>query len=257
MFLRFRRHLPALALAVLAGACGSDSSTGLTTTQPVTLDQALAELSLPALAATGPSFVDIGGTGSLDPTRCPYSAASQSFVCAALSESGVTVNASFSLLNASGGKQSAFDQATTAAVRANTTISGTLVEAGTTLAIDGQQELTLSGLLTGPHTLNGASSIKLNGTIVDGTTSFPLDVTVTSTITNLVLPADAAPGAQVWPKSGTIVVESSGTVSGLSIGTTRLTMTFSGTSTVNLTVTGPGVSQSCKVDLAKGEPVCG
>lgn len=257
MFSRFRARLSVAALAVVAGACGSDSSTAPIETQPATLDQALTELALPAIAAAGPSFVDIGGTAALDPSRCPYAAASQSFVCTPINESGVTVNQSFTLLSASGAKQSAFDQASTAAVRANTTIAGTLVEAGTSLTIDGQQELTLSGLLTGPHTLNGSSLLKLKGTISNGTTSLPLDVAVSTTITNLVLPANTAAGAEIWPKSGTIVVESSGTVSGFPAGTTRLTMTFNGTSTVSLTITGPGVSQSCLVDLAKGEPVCG
>ena len=257
MFARFRARLSVAALAVVAGACGSDSSTTPIETQPATLGQALSELSLPALAAAGPSFVDIGSTAALDPARCPYAAASQSFVCTAISEIGVTVNQSFTLLSGSGAKKSSFDQASTAAVRANTTIAGTLVESGTSLTIDGQQELTLSGLLTGPHTLNGSSSLKLKGTISNGTTSLPLDVTVATTITNLVLPANTTIGADVWPKSGTIVVETSGTVSGFPSGTNRLTMTFDGTSTVSLTITGPGVSQSCKVDLAKGEPVCG
>ena len=256
MFVRVRRRLPALALAVVASACGSDSSTGPSVTQPATLDQALAELALPALSAAGAAFGDVTPTApALGPGRCPYTAAAQSFVCTSISANGVTVDQSFTLLSASGAKQSAFD-GTTESVRANTTMKGTISEDGANFTIDGQQELTLSGLVSGPHTLNGTSTTKLKGTIVDGTTSFPLDLTVSTAITNLVLPANTTPGSPVWPASGSIVLQGSGTVSGLPTGTTKITMTFTGTSTVNVTVTGPGVSESCKVDLAKGDPVC-
>jgi hypothetical protein len=257
MFVRFRRQLSALALAVVAGACGSDSSTGPSvTTQPATLDQALAELTIPALSAAGAAFGDITPSApALGTGRCPYVAAVQSFVCTPISASGVTVDQSFTLLSASGARQSAFD-ATTAAVRANTTMKGTVNDDGTNFTIDGQQELTLSGLVSGPHTLNGTSTTKLKGTIVDGTTSLPLDLTVGTTITNLVLPANATPGSSIWPASGSVVVQVSGSVSGFPTGTTKVTMTFTGGSTVNVTVTGPGVSQSCKVDLSKADPVC-
>ena len=254
MLVRFRRQLSVLALAVVAGACGSDS-TGPTNYPPATLDQALAELSIPALSAGGASFVDIGaGAPSLDPTSCPYSAAVQSFVCTPISESGVTVNQSFTLFNASGGKQGAFDPATTESVRANTTLGGTLVEQGTSLTVNGQQQLTLSGLVSGPHVLNGTSTISLAGTVEDETSTYPVNITVSTTIANLVLPPNAT--AQAWPSSGTITVDVNGSIGPVSVSQARTTITFSGTSTVDVTMTGGGLSQSCKVNLAVSEPVC-
>ncbi|MFL5617361.1 MAG: hypothetical protein ACJ79A_03085 [Gemmatimonadaceae bacterium] len=256
MLSRLRAGFAALVLAIVATACGSDSSTGPTNSAPATLDQTLAELSIPALSAAGASFVDVGTDApALLASRCPYTAASQSFVCTPVSASGLTVNQSFTLLSASGAKQSAFDAATTAAATARTTIAGTVSETGSTLTIDGQQEITLSGLLGGPHTLNGSSTVKLNGTIADGTNSFPVDLTVNTTITNLVLPDNPAPGAAIWPVSGTIAIEASGTVAGLPTGTNKVTMTFTGTSTVNVTTTGAGGTQSCKVNLATGAEV--
>ena len=253
MLVRFRRQLSVLALAVVAGACGSDS-TGPTNYPPATLDQALAELSIPALSAGGTSFVEIEGGPSLDPTSCPYSAAVQSFVCTPISESGLTVNQSFTLLNASGGKQSAFDPASTNAVRANTTVGGTLVDLGTSVSVDGQQELTLSGLISGPHVLNGTSTISLAGTVEDETSTYPVDIEVTTTIANLVLPPNAT--AQAWPSSGKITVELNGSAGPISFTQARTTITFTGTSTVDVTVTGGGLSKSCKVNLAVSEPVC-
>ena len=250
---RLRNSFAAIVLATVATACGGDS-TGPTNYPPATLDQALAELSIPALSAAGSSFVEIDGSLSLDPTSCPYSAAVQSFVCTPISESGITVNQSFTLLNASGGKQGAFDPATTESVRANTSIGGTLVEQGTTLTVNGQQQITLSGLVSGPHVLNGNSTISLAGTVADGTGSYPVNITVTTTIANLVLPPNAT--AQAWPSSGTITVDVNGSIGPVSVSQARTTIKFNGTSTVDVTMTGGGLSKSCKVDLAVAEPVC-
>ena len=260
MFARIRTSLSVLALAAIAGACGSDSSTGPSSNQSTTLDQALTELTNPALSAANSAFFNVDAAApapALLASRCPYVAASQSFVCTPFATNGVAINQSFTLLTASNATQAAFDAATTDAVRATTTVAGTVTQSGTSLAIDGQQELTLSGLISGPHTLNGTSTTKIKGTIFDGVQSFPLDATVTNTITNLVLPAKTPGTAQLWPSSGTIVVENTGTVGGFSSGTTRITMTFSGSSTVSVTVLGPGVLQSCKMDFSKSNPVCG
>jgi hypothetical protein len=250
----FRKSFAAIVIVATAIACGGDS-TGPTNYPPATLDQALSELSIPALAAGGSSFVDIGtGTSSLDPTSCPYSATVQSFVCTPISESGITFNQSFTLLNASGGKQAAFDPATTAAVRTNATVGGTLVEQGTTLTVNGQQELTLSGLVSGPHALNGAGTISLAGTVTDETSTYPVNITVSTAIANLVLPPNAT--EQAWPTSGKITVDVNGSIGPLTVSQARTTITFSGTSTVDITMTGGGLSKSCKVNLAVAEPVC-
>jgi hypothetical protein len=257
MFLRFRRrHLPSLALAA-AVACGGDSATAPTSYPPATLDQALAELSIPALSAGDNSLVDLGAAApSLDPTRCAYSATVQSFVCTPISESGITINQSFTLLTASGAKQSAFDAATTDAVRANTTVAGTLVEQGTSLNLSGQQQITLSGLVSGPHVLNGTSTLTAAGTVVDGTTSYPVNITVATSIANLVLPAHESTSSQLWPSSGSVTVDVNGSIGPVSVSQARTVITFSGTSTVNVTMTGGGVTKSCKVDLTKAAPEC-
>jgi hypothetical protein len=257
MFIRRRSALPTLALtlATLAAGCGSDSSTG-PSSQPITLDQALAELSLPALSATPEAFG--GGAPTLPAlvsSGCTYEAASQSYACTPIVASGVTVTQGFTLLDASGGKQAAFDKTSTAAVRANTTIAGTIDDgAGTQLTIDGQQELTLSGLLGPTHTLDGTSTVHIASVGSD----LPFETTVATTITGLVLQPPTKDGTHPWPMAGTITVE--GTTS---IGegapdpdVVRVTITFSGTSTVNVSFTGGGISGSCKVDLASQAPSC-
>lgn len=256
MFSRSPASAFVLALAVLAGACGSDSSTG-PSDQSATLDQALSEFSIPAISAANTAFFDAGASApALLLSRCAFTAGSQSFVCTPFSTNGVTINQSFTLLSSSGATQPAFVAGTTAAVRANQTMAGNLSGGGTSLDVNATQELTLSGLISGPHTLNGTSTTKLKGTIADIFGTKSLDATLQTAITNLVLPARSTPGAQVWPSSGTIVVQSSGTVGTTSIGTTQITMTFSGTSTVNVSRTGPGGSQTCKMDLSRLDQPC-
>jgi len=257
MFVRSRALPAVLALAVMVSACGADSSTGPDANQSATLDQALSAFSNPAVAAAGTVFFDAGAaTPALGLNRCPYAAASQSFVCTAFSSKGVSINQTFTLLTASGAPQAAFDAATTNAINAKTTVVGTLNENGTTVDIDGQQNMTLSGLIAGPRTLNGTSSTKVKGVIADIFGSSALDATLTTTITNLVIPNKTAAGAKPWPSSGTIVVESTGSVGGAAIATIRIAMDFSGTSTVNVSRTGPGGTQTCKMDLAKPELGC-
>ncbi len=256
MFIRPRSAFATLALtlATLAAGCGSDSSTA-PRVQPVTLDQALAELSLPALSATADAF----GSGApslpaLASSGCTYQAATQSYACTPIVASGVTVTQGFTLLDASGGKQAAFDQTTTAAVRANTTIAGTFSDGQTQLTIDGQQELTLSGLLGPAHILDGTSTVH----IVSVGSDLPFETTVATTITGLKLQPPTADGTHPWPAAGTIAVESTTTIGEGAPDpvVARVTITFSGTSTVNVTFTGGGVSGSCKVDLASQAPSC-
>jgi hypothetical protein len=253
MLRRSRSHaILAVALAALAAACGSDSSTG-PTAQPVTLDQALAELSNPGLSAAAASFdVDAPSLPALATSRCAYQASTQSFACTPVVASGVTVTQSFTLLDGAGAAQSAFDQATTSAVRANTSIAGTITEGTQQFTIDGQQELTLSGLREAIHTLDGTQTVHF--TAVGSALSF--ESTVTTTITGLKLQPPTADGTHPWPKSGTIVVENATSIGGADPAVIRATITFNGTSKVSVTIAGPGVSGNCTSDLASQNPSC-
>jgi len=257
MFVRFRRRLSVIAVAVAASACGSDSSTGPIISRPITLGEALAKIDNPALAAAAGTLGAAGTlTPAIVPSQCAYAAASQSFVCAPITANALTINQSFTLFDAAGTKQPAFDQATTAAVRANSSVAGTITSEGTTLTLDSQQELTLSGLLSGHHTLDGTSTTHLAGTVVEGTTEVPITTTITTTITKLVLPASTG-DADAWPASGTVVVEASTAFGPVTPATTRITVTFNGSSTVTVTILAPGISQTCQVNLASSEPTCG
>lgn len=241
----------ALALATLAAACGADSSTA--PAAPVTLDQALSELSAPALSAAAASF-DAGQPAlpALAASRCAYQTSSQSFTCTPVVASGVTVTQSFTLFDGAGAPQSAFDQATTSAVRANTSVAGTFQQGAQQFTVDGQQELTLSGLREAIHTLDGTSTVHV--TAVGGT--LPFETTVTTTITGLKLQPPTADGTHPWPKAGAIVVENSTSIGGAVPAVIRATITFNGTSKVTVALVGPGVSGTCTIDLAAAVPSC-
>ena len=242
----------ALALATLAAACGADSSTA--PAAPVTLDQALSELSTPVLSsATGLFDSGTPTLPALAASRCAFQASSQSFACTPLVANGITVTQSFTLLDGSGASQSAFDQATTSAVRTNTAVTGTFQDGAEQFSIDGQQQLTLSGLRESIHTLDGTTTVHV---VSNGGGGLPFETNVTMTITGLKLQPPTADGTHPWPKAGTIVVENSTVLGDASPAVVRATITFNGTSKVTVNLVGPGVSGTCTVDLASQAPSC-
>jgi hypothetical protein len=255
MLRRSRSHaILAVALGTLAVACGSDSSTG-PSAQPVTLDQALSELSTPAVSSMS-SALAAGAPAlpALASSRCTYQASTQSFACTPVVATGLTVTQSFTLFDGSGAPQSAFDKATTSAVRANSTVSGTIQSGGNQLTIDGQQELTLSGLRTAMHTLDGTTNLH-----VVSTGNVDSDMTATVTITGLKLQPPTADGTHPWPAAGTISVQVGTILSGTPLGSVLAIATFNGTSKVTVKITSSGglVVTTCVIDLASQSPSCG
>ena len=240
----------ASALVALAG-CSSDSSVA-PVSRPATLDGALGELTLSAIMPAGVTSTFPGAAASLTPNNCAFDAASRSFICATVNGSGYTINSSFDLLNSSGAAQSAFDQATTAAIRTKSTVTGSQVINGETFSTDVAQTLTLSGLLSGVHTLNGTQLLKLTSTPAGGTAS---TMTVSTTITELVLPAEPGPGR--YPRSGTIAqtLSAPGRAGMPALNSSTL-ITFNGTSKVDVVISFGPVSQHCIVDLAASAPSC-
>ena len=254
MLRRFRPYTAlALALATLATACGSDSSTA-PSSQAVTLEQALAELSSPVLSDATAAFLP--GTPALPAlalSRCTYQASTQSFACTPVVSSGLTVTQSFTLLDGSGAPQSAFDKGSTSAVRANTVVAGTLQDGPDQVTVDGQQELTLSGLRTATHTLDGTSTMHL----ASADSGFTSEITVNTTIAGLKLPPLTADGARAWPAAGTITTEISESFGGDTPDVLQIKITFNGTSKVTVTMTVPGSgAATCTIDLASSAPSC-
>jgi hypothetical protein len=245
-----RTILAAAALPVLASACASADALA-PKVPPPSLDAALADVAHPALDWPSRFFSGAGVlTPAIVPTRCQFDTPSQYFVCSPLTANGLTLNQRFSLADAGGGKQPAFDAATTTSLHLENAVSGTTGS----LTIDGQQTLDLTGIGTAQHTLNGTSL----------TLATPLTGQQTerkTTITDLVLPVVVAGAPVSWPVSGTVdtrsrTVDASGNTTNAFIATMR----FDGSSIVTLTVTVPGGIQTCRVNLAtlpQGTMGCG
>lgn len=223
----------------------------------VTLEQAFADLEIPALDFAEASFSNIGPIPTkLSASRCPYQASSQSFNCPPVTVKGVTLTESFTLIDSKGARQSAFD-ASTATLRLARSVTGTVVDAVATSTIDGEQELFLSDLLGDRHLLNGSSTAhstrpvaELGGKLVTTTT--------TTKFTNLVIPIVPLGAPPAWPFSGKVEMLSvtdmdylppypaSGPI------VSRMTVTFSGTSFVELTLVSRFQVLSCTTDMTKG-----
>jgi hypothetical protein len=253
MLSRTRYVAAALLSFVFASACGSDSATSSleSPADGVSLTEALSQLSLPAVGAT-----DIFRTGvpdaipALDPSKCVYTASSQSFVCSTVKASNLTFSQSYTLLDASGNKQSAFSPTTTSAIHASTTMSGTFTDGAATFTLDGKQDLTLSGLLAANHSLDGSGTTKITGS---GGAGVQLGTLVTTALDKVVLPAHAT-GAAAIPTSGTM----SAKVAGLGAEGVLFDMkiTFIGSGKATIAVSAGGLSQTCTVNLAVPGSAC-
>jgi hypothetical protein len=255
--MRIRLVLATLTLAIVADACISESA--VAPTQPVdTLAAALSEVSTPALDYASATF---SGAGIVTPpivaSRCQFDGASGSFICDALTGNGLTLNQHYSLLDAAGSKQQTYDVATTAGLVVNSAVSGTATgyigSAAVTLTVDAQQELTLSGLGTAQHKINGTSLTLTTLTHSDGSEP-PVTSTITTRVVDLVVPVPAPGQSASWPTSGMVELKSStdlGYVIPLAAAntTTSAAMEFSGSSVVKLTITTQNGTQSCRVDI--------
>ncbi|MEO5818479.1 MAG: hypothetical protein ABIT20_24620 [Gemmatimonadaceae bacterium] len=250
------RFLSIAAVALLS-ACGSDSGTGPTATAPVNLATAFSEMSIPGLAtaASLAGGVSTPTTSNL-PAGCTYVAVSQNFVCPAVATSGLTVTSNYFLLDAAGHSMSAFDANTVAALRVRNTIAGTLSVSGDSYAIEGQQDQTLTGLQSSTHTLNGTSTLNMSGTRTGATLPGPFTTHSTTTISSLVLPANLSTSR--YPASGTVAIDQTTSLAGGSSISSRLVMTFNGTSKVAVTLKVDNLSlPGCTVDLSNGTTTCG
>lgn len=249
------RCLHFAALGAIISACSSDSSVA-PNRQPASLDQAWREMTLPLLTGAGSlSGIPAPSIAATLPSSCSYSASTQSFACPSVTVSGLTITRSYTLLDASGRSQPAFDAATTASVRAKTTTVGTINSEGTSLTIDQTQELTLSGLLTGTHTLDGTSTAQVTGTVKSGLITSTVASAVTTSIVKLVV-SSAAAGATAYPASGTITVDVVTTTDNALSTTVHFQMTFNGTSKVSVVISSALATTHCTLDLANPSAFC-
>jgi hypothetical protein len=247
------RVVATITAGLILAACSGDKSTSPSTSS-VSLTQALSEMSRPELGALGTmamgTSVPIGP--ALVPSDCAYQSSVQSFTCAPVTVGGVTLTRSYALLTLGGATQSQYDPTSTDGVRTNTHAKGTLTGSGSTLTIDDQRELVLTGLLSSTHVFNGTSVTHLDGTLAGTGTPISTSSTITTTIANLTLPTGAK-----YPTSGTITTDVTEPFAALPQYTTHIVATFDGSSTLSVTVTSRIGTTRCSIDLSgTAKPSC-
>jgi hypothetical protein len=246
-----------IAAIALVSACGSDAGTGPTPSAPVDLTTAFNEMSVPGISALA-SLAGGVATPSASgvPSGCSYVVTSQNFVCPAIITSGVTITSNYALLDAAGQPMSHFDASSVSALRVRNTVAGTITASGDSYTIDGQQDQTLSGLQSATHTLNGTNTLNMSGTRSSAPFPGPFTTHSTTTLSNVVLPAHAS--GNPYPSSGSIALDQTTSLAGGSSLTSRVVLTFNGTSKVAVTLTIDGQALPvCTIDLSRTTPSCG
>jgi hypothetical protein len=249
MKVRALRTITFATIAALGAACSDSTAPDR---QPADLGEVLTEMNVPSVAAAlVPGMPATPSASAPTPSSCSYNAGTQRFNCPIVTATGVTFTRWFMLLDAAGTAQSQFDAATTDAVHMNSSLIGNFTANGGSVTVTGNEDLTLSGLLGGVHTLAGTSLINVTGT--DTGTGAPYILSVSTTVDDLVLPASRA---DKWPKSGSVTIDATHALAGTTT-TSHVIATFNGTSKVAVSLTSGGITVSCTVDLASQNPVCG
>jgi hypothetical protein len=246
--MKFTRTALLLAGAFAIG-CSSDSSTAPSSSHPASLDAALKEFSFSNLSA----FVALSASTSASPATsssgCNYNSTTQSFVCTTTSGASITASQSFQLLDGSGTPQSKWGD-NVAAIHMKASASGTSNDASGVKSFEAATDLTLGGLITGVHTLDGTATSRA----VSGTGSSQQVMSTSVIFAGLVLP-NANEGANAYPKAGTVTASAVTTSNGTTVNAS-IQMKFNGTSNVPMVFVYNGITVSCTVNLASSNPSC-
>ena len=196
-----------------------------------------------------------------DSDDCTFSSTSNRLECTIVRGNGLTINRSFSFLDASGAVQRAFDTATTNTVNVKTSVSGTITHHETaTSTVKDTSDFTVTGLASGStqRTVNGTSAGTESTTGTKDDVAFTAARTAGDTITGVVIPLQD--GRPTYPTAGTVVrsMQATVTLSGESPSTSsrREVITFDGSATAKVVITHDGVTKNCTKPLPHGRLTC-
>jgi hypothetical protein len=202
-------------------------------------------------------FGDLRGNST-----CVFAASDNRVTCAAAVRNGLTVNRSYSYLDASGAVQQVFDTLTTNTVNAKTSVSGTRTHHNNaTSTVSSSSDITVAGLASGStqRTVNGTAAGTESTTGTDSAgVAFTAVRVAGDTASGVVIPV--VNGKATYPTAGTIVrsMEATVTLSGQTPtkSTRREVITFDGTSTAQISVTQDGVTKTGTLSLLQGGLDC-
>jgi hypothetical protein len=193
--------------------------------------------------------------------NCTFSTTANRVECPTLTHDGLTINRSFSFLDASGAVQQAFDTATTNTVNIKKSVSGTVTHHETvTSTVNGSSDLTVAGLASGStqRTVNGTSAGTESTTGTRDSVSFTALRSAGDTTTGLVIPIQN--DHPTFPTAGTIIRSMTATVTVASktpsTSSRREVITFDGSATAKVVITHDGVTKNCTKPLPHGRLTC-
>ncbi|MGE5102398.1 MAG: hypothetical protein ACM3SX_20625 [Deltaproteobacteria bacterium] len=264
------RSLIATASVALVAGCGSDSPSSPSRT--LDLSAVLSQMSLGRVSSVpGASAVislpATAGVPTIVPSACTYSPTLQGFACPTTSSGGLTFDIAYFLYDAAGHTQSQADANTTASVRTVVDAKGTVTLpqssglTGTVVVAD-HNDMTMSGLLTTMHTLNGTGTSHYDLTLT-GNPSLHSVIDMTTVTKDLTFANQSDGTSPAWPSSGTITTDSKNATALGTLGavttSSHAVITFNGTSTATIVFTTSATTTvtTCKIDLTgKTAPVC-
>ncbi|OFW10002.1 MAG: hypothetical protein A3H96_03345 [Acidobacteria bacterium RIFCSPLOWO2_02_FULL_67_36] len=213
---------------------------------------------LPPLASPDTPMFSVNGAETAGGRgACVFDPATGQFTCPDQSRDGITFTRRFTLYDAKGAVQSAFDPKTTASIKTETTANGTTSRGDATVTLNRRGTMTTTGLGSGAttHTLNGSEQ----GTVVVRSPSGSTNTSINDATTDLVVPVRSRDGGPAYPLSGVTVhatVTTTTRGSETRTVTTRRQETFNGTNIVQVEITVDGATARCTYDLAAHTSTC-
>jgi hypothetical protein len=196
-----------------------------------------------------------------DTAACTFSATTNRVECPTVVHEGLTLNRSFSFLDAAGAVQQAFDAAKTNTVNAKSTVAGTVTHHSTaTSTVKSSSDFTVGGLASGStkRTVDGKSAGSETTTGTKQGVAFTVARTAGDTTSGLVIPIQN--GRPTYPTAGTVIRSMEATVtkggSTPSKSSRREVITYDGSATAKVVITQDGVTKNCTKPLPHGHLTC-
>ena len=196
-----------------------------------------------------------------DSGACTFSATSKRVECATVTHGGLTINRSFSFLDAAGVVEQAFDAAKTNKVNVTSSVAGTVTHHSTaTSTIKSSSDFTIAGLAPGStqRTVDGTASGSETTTGTKDGVAFTVDRTADDKTSGLVIPIQN--GRPTYPTAGTVTRSMHATVTKAGSAATTSSrsevITYDGSATAKVVITHDGVTKNCTKPLPHGRLTC-
>ena len=196
-----------------------------------------------------------------DSDACAFSTTTNRVECSTVTRRGLTINRSFSFLDAGGAVQQRFARGTTNTVNVTNSVSGTRTHHETaTSTVNASSDFTVTGLATGSaqRTVDGKSAGTESTTGTRDGNAFTSLRSAGDTVAGIVIPIqDDRP---TFPTAGTIIrsMQATVTVDGQAPSTSsrREVITYDGSATAQVVITHDGVTRNCTKPLPHGRLTC-